>query len=294
MPSAFRFQAKNVFLTYSNPQQQGSTLTMQQIFEEFTTKTWPVPLSYCVVSEENHQSGEIHFHALLRFQSKLSTTNPRLFDILGCHPNVQGARSPKATEVYVKKGGIFMETEQSSTANIHLEFLENTTDKVEWILHCIDHKISAHYMDMLWREFKVSDTATIKANIEGTMCRALQEFTYDFTKPLVLVGPTGCGKTTWAINNAPKPALLCTHLDRLRDFRPGFHKSIVFDDMSFCHLPRESQIHLTDKHLPRDIHVRYGMANIPANTIKIFTANIRPFTEDPAINRRIRVINIKE
>ena len=228
------------------------------------------------------------------FSKAISITDPRFFDLFGCHPNTQAARNHKATENYVKKGGIYLETEQTSNANLHLEFLESTTDKVQWILHCIDHKISANYMEMLWREFKVSDTATIKHSIEGTMCRALKEFTYDFTKPLVLVGPTGCGKTTWAINNAPKPALLCTHLDRLRDFRPGFHQSIVFDDMSFCHLPRESQIHLTDRHLPRDIHVRYGIANIPANTIKVFTANIRPFTEDPAIDRRIRVININQ
>lgn len=86
---------------------------------------------------------------------------------------------------------------------------------------------------------------------------------------------------------APKPALLVSHLDRLKTYSSAIHKSIIFDDITFKHLHREAQIHLVDTHNPRDIHIRYSTAYIPANTPKIFTANTFPFIIDPAIERRI-------
>jgi len=60
-------------------------------------------------------------------------------------------------------------------------------------------------------------------------------------------------------------------------------------------LPRSAQIHILDWDVERDIHARYGMAMIPANTGKIFTANSFPFIEeDEAIDRRIKVIELNE
>lgn len=126
---------------------------------------------------------------------------------------------------------------------------------------------------------------------EGQMNFFLQALTVTDHNAIVLIGETGIGKTTWAINNAPKPALIISHIDQLKLFKPTFHKCIIFDDMSFLQWPLQSQIHLTDSHVPRAIHVRYGVINIPANTKKIFTCNTRPFTDDPAINRRIKLIN---
>lgn len=108
----------------------------------------------------------------------------------------------------------------------------------------------------------------------------------------MLVGPTGCGKTVWALRFSPKPSLLVRHIDRLRDFDKEIHKSIIFDDMVFKHIPVQGQIHLVDNYLPADIHCRYTTALIPAGTAKIFTCNERPFEDHPAINRRIRYYSI--
>lgn len=107
-----------------------------------------------------------------------------------------------------------------------------------------------------------------------------------------MVGPTGCGKTSWAKRVAPKPALWVRHIDVLREFREGYHQSIIFDDMSFKHMPQQAQVHLTDWHNKSHIHCRYGHATVPAKTVKIFTCNEYPFIQDPAVKRRVHLIDL--
>jgi len=118
---------------------------------------------------------------------------------------------------------------------------------------------------------------------------------WDLKKTLVLVGPSGIGKTTWAKKNAPKPCLFVSHLDDLKSFRADMHKSIMFDDVSVTHMPITSQIHLCDMENVRSIHVRYGTVTIPAGVPKIFTCNSSPIAlEHPAIARRCQFINCNE
>jgi len=128
--------------------------------------------------------------------------------------------------------------------------------------------------------------------IDETMLDMLKTFHYDQEKPLILIGPPGCGKTNWAKKHAKKPSLFISHIDRLKEYDPNYHKSIIFDDMDFNHLPRQGQVHLADYENPRDIHCRYHISNIPAGVQKIFTANFLPFASDPAIGRRTKIFNI--
>lgn len=113
----------------------------------------------------------------------------------------------------------------------------------------------------------------------------------EFTKSNVVMGPSGCGKTEFALahfNNA----LFVTHMDDLLRFNPGVHDGIIFDDMDFKHMPRTSQIHLTDWNQDRSIHCRYSVARIPKETKKIFTCNEYCFSDDPAISRRVTVTEV--
>lgn len=105
-------------------------------------------------------------------------------------------------------------------------------------------------------------------------------------------GPSGIGKTTWALTVSNKPALFVRHLDTLREFRNGYHMTIIFDDMSFQHLPRQAQIELVDRYHPQQIHVRYSVVNLPANIPKIFLSNDDIFSNDQAINRRITLVDL--
>lgn len=118
-------------------------------------------------------------------------------------------------------------------------------------------------------------------------------FEHDWSKTQVFLGPTGCGKTTYALQLLPT-ALFCTHMDDLIKYNTDDYDGIIYDEASFVHLPREAQIHLCDQDQARSLHVRYLCARIPANTKKVFTSNRRledVLLDDPAILRRIEVHN---
>lgn len=105
-------------------------------------------------------------------------------------------------------------------------------------------------------------------------------------------GPTGTGKTQWAIHQFERPFLTST-IDSLREFDATKYDGIIFDDMSFAHYPRESVIHLLDWDVDREIHCRFKDAIIPARTRKIFTSNklfedVFPFDGFGAIHRRFQ------
>ncbi len=110
----------------------------------------------------------------------------------------------------------------------------------------------------------------------------------------ILWGAAGLGKTEYAKYLLPK-ALFVSHLDDLGLLNDDC-EGIIFDDMSFNHLPRTSQIHLVDMDNDRSIHIRYKVALIPAHTIKVFLTNeIDGFIfdlRDEAIKRRVKVIKL--
>lgn len=110
-------------------------------------------------------------------------------------------------------------------------------------------------------------------------------------KSIVILGPSGCGKTEYALGHF-KNALFVTHMDDLIRFNKDVHDGIIFDDMDFRHMPRTSQIHLTDWNQSRSIHCRYQVAIIPKATKKIFTGNEYMFIDDAAIRRRVTVTKV--
>lgn len=116
---------------------------------------------------------------------------------------------------------------------------------------------------------------------------------FDWTTSVILWGASGIGKTSYARALLPN-ALLISHLDDLALYEGGDYDGLIFDDMSFNHIPREGQIHLVDIDEFRSIHIRYKTAGIPANTKKIFTTNIHGgecvLLNDPAITRRTTVV----
>lgn len=282
----FRMQAKHFALTYSNVEAQGWT---QFDCNDLKTFLQQLGCTYVLVSKETHRDGTPHFHALASFEDKKNVQNSRFFDFCNVHPNIQKVKSVAKWKRYCKKEGVFVE---HGVKELGMYAMCEASDEQEWVEYCIRKKVPFGYMEKIWKALHPSiSIATIEYyRGGGQMCPDIAFFRYeDFSgKVLVLEGPTGCGKTTWAMKYAPKPTIVITHLDMLRkEFNPLFHKSVIFDDMSFSHLPREGQLHICEQRSPAQIHVRYGVACLPIGFPKIFTCNIYPFSRDPAIDRRI-------
>lgn len=116
-----------------------------------------------------------------------------------------------------------------------------------------------------------------------------------FDKSVILWGAAGIGKTEYAKYLLPN-ALFVSHMDDLGGFN-SHYDGIIFDDMSFIHLPRTAQIHVLDVDNQRSIHIRYKTATIPAHTKKIFLTNEINGrivdTLDAAIARRVEIVELQ-
>jgi hypothetical protein len=254
------------------------------------------PLKTWVVARELHEDGQPHLHACVEFASHQRRPVTWLDDF-GIHPNKQDPRKWQACIQYTKKGGDYIDGPEQEESDVSLQtVLDNIEKEEDWMEYCLQKKISFQYAQWFWHRLK-SDFCTITEDYqaEGRMCDQLANYGFNpHHKTLIIRGKTGTGKTTWALKNMPKPALLVRHIDALKRFRPGFHKSIIFDDVDFCHFPRTSQIHLVDWDCPSDIHCRNVTATIPAGVFKVFTCNEWPLLDDPAIRRRVHRVTIAE
>lgn len=115
---------------------------------------------------------------------------------------------------------------------------------------------------------------------------------------IILTGPSGIGKTQFALAHFNKP-LMISHMDQLKQIETGEFDGVVFDDMSFFHMPREPRIHICDLAHDRAIHIRYDTALMPKFMPRILTTNksyeevmFKPDEnhQDFAIKRRVKVI----
>jgi len=99
-------------------------------------------------------------------------------------------------------------------------------------------------------------------------------------KSIFIRGGSNLGKTHYACAHFQNPLLVCD-IDDLKRFSVHLYDGIVFDDMSFTHIPPEKVIHLVDQEFTRTIRCRHSNAIIPAGVRKIFTHNNRnPFFDE--------------
>lgn len=288
--SSFKFDSLYAFLTY--PQSSFTHDELHEFLNSVRTVEW------ARVCTELHEDGHPHLHVVCKFVSRLQSRNARVFDFRERHPNIQSVRSVSKSLAYVAKDGQFTDYGSVPTGGpkrSHQEALDLASDPDEskYLRACLEARVPFQYAKR-FRELAFTDTSgTIDALYEALLqweCPQLQQQTLPENTSAVVVGPSGCGKSSWAKRVAPKPALWVSHIDTLRGYRAGYHKSIIFDDMCFAHMPLQAQIHLVDWIDQRQIHCRYGTATIPAKTVKIFTCNEYPFTRHPAIERRTKLI----
>ncbi|AEA76858.1 Rep [Chilli leaf curl Vellanad virus [India/Vellanad/2008]] len=112
MPRANRFQvlAKNIFLTYPK-----CPIPKEQMLELLKGISCPSDKLFIRISQEKHQDGSLHIHALIQFKGKAQFRNPRHFDVTHpntssqFHPNFQGAKSSSDVKSYIEKDGDYID-----------------------------------------------------------------------------------------------------------------------------------------------------------------------------------------
>lgn len=287
----FRLDGQQFFLTYPN-----SDINHEELYNFLCTLE---QVLWARIATERHESGEPHVHAVFKFSKRWTSRSERVFDYQSRHPNIQSVRSATKSLAYVAKDGEFTDFgaipsgENKRTASELLELAKTATEAEYWVA-CAEARLPFQYAQR-FRSMASSEAGTTLDEWDGQeswirsdlLCLPLPS-----GKSIVLVGPSGCGKTSWVKMRCPKPALWVRHIDVLRAFRADYHKCIVFDDMSFNHMPVQAQIHIVDWQDTSHIHCRYGHATIPAQTLRFFTCNEFPFAPHPAIIRRITQINL--
>ena len=192
-----------------------------------------------------------------------------------------------------QKDGNFKSNTTNDPEETEIYSLAKTLNEQQFFETCLKTKIPFQYAKHAWDIAHRMDAPTIPIEFEpvGTIDPRLQFITTNSRKSTIIIGPSGIGKTTYAKLKSMKPSLFVTHIDDLKFMQKDI-KPIIFDDMTFKHLPLQAQIHLVDRDEDRSIHVRYGTVQIPAGIEKWFTCNEEPFLDHDAITRRVQKINL--
>lgn len=254
--------------------------------------------TYIIFGRETGESGTPHLQGYIEFAARQRFNQVRR--LLGGRAHVERRRGTGLQAAdYCKKDGSFVESGTiSSPGPGKRTDLDRALDDIRagatiqdlWT----DHTAAmVRYSRGLLEARARLNPPTVSAtyNLESFRVRLPA---YD-GRSLLVVGKSGIGKTQLALATYPK-ALFVSHIDQLKEFVPEEHDAIIFDDMSFKHLPRSAQIHLVDQDQPRAIHVRYGTAWIPARTPKVFLSNIEDIfdMQDSAIRRRIHLVRFPD
>jgi len=311
MPAAFRFAAKKVLLTYSDVCEQ---ITKEAVLFDIEDR-YPV-LRHALGEEIHPSTGGRHIHALFEFSRRIDSVDVSLFDIADeihtHHPNIKPVKYGQANWdrafEYVSK------EDPTPTTNCtpkltYSEMFDQATDAEDFMRLVLnnyprDYALNFTKLDTMakthWKRYCNNTVTTTnelsQQRIPFELTTLNLQSVFNDKKALIIVGPPGIGKTTWAIHKAPKPVLFVRHLDSLSKLQ-SHHQSIIFDDLDFKHLPFSTQKFLVDIEQLSEIHVRYKVATIPAGMPRIFTSNEFPFQKEgvhgAAIARRIHSIRLE-
>jgi len=100
-PGQFRFDAKNVFLTYAN----SGDLTKERL-RDFLLED--LGCRWFHISRESHSDGRPHLHAYAGWDGRHRSRDERHFDCDGQHPNVTVPRNVGDVRKYISKDGDFL------------------------------------------------------------------------------------------------------------------------------------------------------------------------------------------
>lgn len=301
-PLTFRVVSKSFFVTWA----RSGEFDLERMYKHYNNLR---EVEYFGISAEHHEDGGLHHHALMIYAKRFNLTNSRYFDWVNndgevVHPSIEAARSvDKVFEYVTKEGFKFSEwgerpiSVKKKIGSSNLYEFARKMEYEEFMTACRAEKIPYGYVQDAQSRRKY-DLCVVKEGdpVDGVLSPPLDSFSYDFEssdrKSLVIVGPTGIGKTTWAKLHLPRPILIVRCLETLKAFDPGYHNSILFDDMTFTGWARDVQVYLVDRYDPSGINVKHGSVVLDTAAVRMFSNNHYPFSNLPEIKRRTMRVNV--
>lgn len=287
----YRANRKKFFLTYSRCEK-----SMEEVYAHLGKIS---EIHKYLIARELHKDGTPHIHAYIEFVNKQDFKNSRWADFDDHHPNDAGSiRNELAVTKYCTKDNNFISNfYKLDPWKLIYDDERSYSDSIKLIREDRPRDYTL-YSDQIERTLKkVKFNSSTKARYDSTTFKGP---TLDLSRAVLLYGPGGIGKTQYALSHFKTP-LLVTHIDDLKKITPETD-GLVFDDMSFKHLPSDTIIYLLDMECTRSIHARNTNAVIPEGLKRIFTHNERDifepekitFTRQEAINRRLNFVFVSE
>lgn len=310
----FRIYAKRLFLTYSR-----TNLSPSEALAQLQTKL--KNLEKYVISQEEHidepEKGK-HLHVYLEFSKKINILSASFLDLeeylndsirkKNVHGEYQAVKNKNHVIAYVKKDGNFItnfETENELKIKLLLIAKEKgLRESMNYLVEKRPELVATHFQRIQknLKAFLENDIEKIEPRFSNFNYPNELLHWFEFEKEdktLFLTGPSGTGKTEGVINLLKDfNPFLVTDINGLKDLTPE-HKAIIFDDMHWDNIPRETKLRLLEKNRPSNIKIIYQTVKLTPDLVKAVISNnpndlINLWNTDKAIDRRISHIEISK
>lgn len=265
----FRVDRKAFGLTYSCPAdvKSGHPIPSKEDLLEFLL-TVGGPCKYSIGYEAHEDQEKRHYHAYVKFDTKFQSTNARIFDHCGVHPNIVNGTAGHGFLKYTQKDGDYITNAEQDPFSVAMALPDAD--------QAVDH---------LWKT-RTADMAKFGENIERNIRRRMytpvaapvfygpfwNDFVWDQDSvSLLLYGPPGTGKTSMAKYLLPGAFVVMNTPQALRDWNR--RDPLIFDDCDFSMYNADYCKAITDVPNGGTIAVKYGHVTIPPGTKRIFCAN---------------------
>jgi hypothetical protein len=247
--------------------------THQELIDFLETKG----VNQYIVGKEEHKSGKIHWHAYAAYDHIIDSSDPRVFDCNGAHPNIVPGRPGKGWQAYCVKDKIY-----------ESNFYDKNPFKKALLCESADEAIN-----FLWDtrpEDMCKQGDRIAENIRSRMKPAQAQRRFEGPYPeefyprgwnpethsLLLVGPPNLGKTQYARYLLGDCDYIKSNLEELKKCR--WDKPLLFDEVMMLEAHPEQSKEITDVVDGGGINLRFKNVQIPPGVRRVFVHNIEhPF-----------------
>lgn len=303
--SNFRISSKRLFLTYSRV---NSKISAQKLLELLQEKPQLRGTHY-VIAKEEHRRGGLHYHAIITTDKKFEIRNARVLDVKygrqTFHGNYQPIKNLQATVEYVCKGGGYItnlpnlvegkllsekeflvrQVEEKGVAKALLDYTKNNPEKA-----FSSRSVSAlkkNFKDIQELENSV-DCDNLESpfqidnfNLQGKLKEWVENPEWHKNKALILVGPSGVGKTQFGTVFCMLKKLKTLVVQHKEDFQrlKRSHDAIIVDDANVGEFEKTQLLALLDNATPRTIRVMYQTVRKKKEIVTIILMNHAQFQE---------------